>query len=416
MGIVEPFSEEIPSLVVRTAHFAHDDKLLEFLDEEAPLFFEHETFGLVGQGTALEKNFAGGTRFSEAGRWWNQLVEKAEVTDPLGRPGTGLSAFARFAFSDVSTRQSTLVIPRTIVGRDSQGSWITTIDNPDGSPRAFGIKTRDKSPVDWIETPLRALSFTEAAAEAIRLIQGLSLEKVVLGRQITAQSSQPIFVQALLDYLSTTHPKTYRFAFEFLVGASPEMLSRVIDNHLFIEVLAGSAPKSGEVPSNKAPSETLLSQEKDLLEHELAVSSVVDVLRSIADLEVSVGEASILGLRDVLHLSTSIKCSSARQLNGLDLLAKLHPTASVAGTPREQALRVIRELEGVDRGYFAGPVGWLDAKGNQEFVLALRSAELSSDRKKITAFAGAGIVHDSVPSKEFDETTLKFKTIQDYFV
>jgi menaquinone-specific isochorismate synthase len=198
-----------------------------------------------------------------------------------------------------------------------------------------------------------------------------------------------------------------------LVGASPETLASIRGGTLSATVLAGSTGRGVNPDDDQRQAEELAQSTKDLDEHEYAVSSAVQSLEQSGFGPVVADEPRALKLKNLWHLATDIKSEVPPGLTAFDVLGTLHPTAAVAGTPTDAALSLINQLEPFDRGFFGGPVGWCDSQGNAEFAIALRCAQLSDDRKTITAHAGAGIVANSIPEKELLETDLKFLPIID---
>lgn len=205
--------------------------------------------------------------------------------------------------------------------------------------------------------------------------------------------------------LISRFPGCHVFRVADLVGASPELLVRRTAERMDSLVLAGSAPSFVDEDQATSAARTLMDSDKDRWEHELAVRSVRDPLVGIGA-EVDVRDTpEILRLANVQHLATAVTATVPAGWDALHLAELLHPTAAVGGTPTDAAVRVIEELEGMDRGRYAGPVGWMDGRGDGEFAIALRCAELSGARARL--FAGAGIVAGSLPEAELDETRLK---------
>jgi isochorismate synthase len=197
-----------------------------------------------------------------------------------------------------------------------------------------------------------------------------------------------------------------------IVGASPELLVSRHGREVRSNPLAGSAPRSGDPDEDRANAEALTSSSKDREEHAIVVDAVAEILRPRCEELIWDREPVLRATPNVWHLSTSFRGSLRDPApTALDLVAALHPTPAVAGTPTERALAAIDQLEPFDRGRYAGPVGWVDANGDGEWAIALRCAELCGDRA--TLYAGAGIVADSDPERELDETEPKFRSFLD---
>ena len=237
-------------------------------------------------------------------------------------------------------------------------------------------------------------------AMAARLREGAA-DKAVMARDMTVRCSRGFDERFLLERLSDLYPSTWRFSVDSLVGASPEMLIAARGGTVSSRVLAGTC-KPGE-------GQALASSAKDLREHELASESVSSILQRLC-LDVRAQGPFLLALPNVTHLATDIHARlGAAHL--LDLVAALHPTAAVCGTPRDAAMRLIEELEDTERGRYSGPVGWVDTAGDGEFAIALRCGLASGTRLRL--FAGAGIMPDSDPDLELTETEAKMRPLLD---
>ena len=235
---------------------------------------------------------------------------------------------------------------------------------------------------------------------AARLREGTA-DKAVMARDMTIRCPHGFDERFLLERLSDLYPSTWRFCVDSLVGASPEMLIAAAGGTASSRVLAGTC-KPGE-------GQALASSAKDLREHALASESVSSILERLC-LDVRAQGPFLLTLPNVTHLATDIHARlGAAHL--LDLVAALHPTAAVCGTPRDAAMRLIEELEDTERGRYSGPVGWVDTAGNGEFAIALRCGLASGTRLRL--FAGAGIMPDSDPDLELTETEAKMRPLLD---
>lgn len=405
----------IPALRVVSEEFSSSHDLVAYLDAEAPLLFQRQQRGIVGQGVALEAHFDGPHRFSEASAWWQSVRAAATIINPIGRPCSGLVGFAQFSFAPHSSRTSRLVIPSIVVGRDEEGWWVTRIGEAAGDPVVSSEALDSHPTVAWESSPVSEDTYVRNVETLTAEMGRSALHKVVLARQLVGTSSQPLSLQRAVDALATAYPDTHLFAMGGFVGASPETLASIRDNTLSLRVLAGSAARGTDPDSDAHHATMLATSTKDLDEHEYAVNSAVDSLAH-AGLSAVVAESPhALKLPNLWHLATDIHAHLPDGTCALDIVGALHPTAAVAGTPTERALDAIAQHEPFDRGYFAGPIGWLDGEGNAEFAIALRCAELSDDRTRVIAHAGAGIVKDSDPSSELLETTLKFRPIVDAF-
>jgi menaquinone-specific isochorismate synthase len=214
----------------------------------------------------------------------------------------------------------------------------------------------------------------------------------------------------LLSRLAERFPGCYTFACAELVGATPELLIRRTGDRIDSLVLAGTTARGTDAADDQARAAALLGSAKDREEHSYAAEMVRDALAPLcAELSVA-AVPELLTLSNVLHLASPVHGRLDGERSVLDVLAALHPTPAVGGTPTAVAMDLIRELEVMDRGRYAGPVGWIDGRGDGEWGIALRCAEIDGARARL--FAGCGIVADSDPRAELAEAQTKFRAMQ----
>ncbi|PVZ96339.1 isochorismate synthase [Amnibacterium flavum] len=392
------------------------EHLLQHTSSTHPLVWIRRGEGFVGWGEALRWEFSGPDRFTRAATLWRETVAASTVTDPVSLPGTGLVAFAAFAFSPSSSRTSTLIVPRIVVGSRGGRTWVTTIDPADGTDEATATATPvDDSDLALSFTPgaMSADAYRSAVADAIGRIEAGEVEKVVLARDLVSPISPGADLRGPLAKLAMGYPDCWTFAVDGLIGSSPEMLVRVASGTLQARVLAGSTARGATAAEDTAAALALVTSEKDRDEHGFAVRSV---LRAFAPHTSSLVASEIpfaLKLPNLWHLASDVEGCLADSSNSIDLIDAAHPTAAVAGSPTAAAISIIDELEPFDRGRYAGPVGWIDEEGNGEWAVALRCAQV--DVGTLTAYAGAGIVAGSVPASELAETAMKFRPVVDAF-
>jgi menaquinone-specific isochorismate synthase len=392
-------------------------QLIPFLDSRDPLLWLRKGEGIAGLGEALRLDFSGPDRIADASAAWRETVAAATVRDDVRTPGTGLVAFGTFAFDDESTATSTLIVPEVIIGRRGNRSWITRItrtgeptETARPRPTAFGDEYR----LTLLPGTLSPDGYRSAVASAVDRIREHGLSKVVLARDLRGHLPLESDLRRALVELALGYPDCWTFAVDGLVGSSPETLVRVHHGTVTARVLAGTISRGGDAASDKAAAAELTASAKDQGEHSFAVTSVMDALRPhSADLAAS-DEPFTLKLPNLWHLATDIAGMLSDGSSSLDLAASLHPTAAVAGTPRDDAIALIRELEPFDRGRYAGPVGWVGGDGDGEWAIALRCAQVTPTGD-LTAYAGAGIVADSDPERELAETIMKFRPIVEAF-
>jgi menaquinone-specific isochorismate synthase len=390
--------------------------LLPLADPHRPLLWLRRGDGMVGLGEALRLEFTGPQRFTEARAAWRAIAERAEVADEVGVPGSGLIAFGTFAFADSSATTSVLIVPRVVLGRRGDRAWVTRIDGLDGtdapvpSPRRRGDEYR----LAFAPGAMTPDGYRAAVDLALGRIADGEVEKVVLARDIQARLPRFADLRLAIGELTAGYPDCWNFAVDGFLGASPETLVRVASGTVGARVLAGSAPRGADKESDSAIAAALVASEKDRAEHGFAVQSVLDALEPHTAELTANPTPFPLKLPNLWHLASDVTGRLPQGATSLDLLSALHPTAAVAGTPREAALAMIRELEPFDRGRYAGPVGWVSASGDGEWAVGLRSAQLDADGT-LTAYAGAGIVAGSDADRELNETRLKMRPIVEAF-
>jgi menaquinone-specific isochorismate synthase len=336
------------------------------------------------------------------------FFEDLEVDDEVGVSGTGPLAFASFTFDEAS-EGSVLTIPRVILGTRHSTAWVTTIGDEE-VPRFPNASDHLVPKIRYAGTSVGEIVWLEAVEAAIAEIRSGALQKVVLARDVQVWAEESFDVRALAGRLTRRFPECYTFVNDGLVGATPELLARRTGTTIESLVLAGSARRSGDDAEDEAIGKELLESLKDTHEHRLALDSVVERLGAICSALHVDTEPWLLKLANVQHLATSISGTLDDDRTVLEIVGLLHPTASVCGTPAHAALEVIRTLEKVDRGRYAGPIGWTDAHGHGEFGLALRCADVHGTRARL--WAGNGIVDASVPEAELEETRLKLRAVQ----
>ena len=369
--------------------------------------------GLVGWGEAAQVTLpAGNDRFTAGGKWLREVFDGARVRDDVGVHGTGLIAFGSFTFDDCSDG-SVMSVPRVVLGRDGTGlAWLTVITRAGdaGGEDSQPSQPADPGAIQWRDGALPGPQWEQAVAEAVRRISRGDLRKVVLARDVYATAERPIDPRTLLRRLSGRYPECYTFACDGFIGATPELLIRREGDEVRSLVLAGTMPRGGSAEEDSRLAAALMASAKEAEEHRYAADSVRRVLTPLCDpLDVSPGP-QLLTLPNVHHLATRVVGRLATDRSALALAAALHPTAAVGGDPTEVAVEVIRELECMDRSRYAGPVGWMDAHGNGEWGIGLRSAQLSGNQARL--FAGGGIVAGSDPAAELAETTSKLRPMR----
>ena len=397
----------MPRLIpVTSARLGEHLPLLDLLTDDAPLSWVRGGDGLVGWGSYAKTAVSGVNRFADARKWWHQQLEKFAISDSVHLSGTGPVLFASFSFDP--DEESVLVIPKIVVGMRNGSSWITWIgDQPQPALQEEKEILADAE-FNWGDGSLSPAEWQLRVAKAIDEIEKTELEKVVLARDLIVNSHRPIDARKILRNLGAEYPSTWIFAVDGLVGATPELLLRLSRGMVTSRVLAGTISKTGNDEKDLALAASLARSSKDLEEHEYAVRSVADALDPLCT-STNVPESPfVLHLANVMHLATDVTgalIESKKSVDAFTILEKLHPSAAVCGTPTEIAAKLINDIEGMPRGRYAGPVGWLDARGDGELGIALRCGQISGNELRI--FAGCGIVAGSDPEREYAESQAK---------
>ena len=431
--------------------------LPSFLVRDDVLCWTRREAGLVGFGEIARFTATGPDRFLEADIWWRHLVLEADVTDSVDCPGTGPVAFGSFAFSKVSTHRSRLIVPEIVVGVRDGRAWLTQLTFDDGELTEAGAlaaleRWLEADPLDaWsdgsevttaavglpldnhrggggtanpaadVVPKLETGSLSEhdwmaAVAAGVAEIRTGKLEKLVLARDIVATIPEGVNAAEILRQLASRYRECWTYGVDGLVGSTPEMLIQVEGRTAQARVLAGTLDRRDAEGMDGSPLEfaerVLAGSEKQRHEHEIAIQSLTTQLAPFSEAMNAHSEPFILELPNVWHLASDVK-AELTEVEGhvptcLALINALHPTAAVCGTPTTVAGALIRKLEHMDRGPYAGPVGWLDAAGNGEWGIALRGAVVEAP-DTVRLYAGCGIVEGSRPEAELAETWAKFR-------
>lgn len=375
-----------------------------------------------------------------------------DAEDPAGGPAPGPLLLGGFAF-DAGGAQGAweafgdglLVLPRVLYGEVAGRTWVTVnavvrcdddagqaataaaralaaaaSEGSSGEPGAGGphgpgcpAESPAGSGAALLEEVPPKEQWLAAVARAAAAIGTGRLEKAVLARSVHLASRAGFDLGAALRYLETHYPACYVFAFtrqgQCFLGATPERIVRKVRGMVKAACLAGSAPRGATPREDERLGRWLLADAKNRAEHRIVLRAVVESLAPVCT-DLAAGDTVLRRLANVQHLYTPVTGRAADGVDVLDLVARVHPTPAVAGHPREAALALIREQEGWDRGWYAGPVGWMDAAGDGEFAVALRSALVCG--REAVLFAGCGIMGDSDPESEYQESTLKLRPMR----
>ena len=412
--------QETGRLLVRTVAVPDPGDLLERIPRPDVVAWVHHGAGLAGWGEAVRVTLpAGEDRFTAGEKWLRSVFDGCDVDDRVRVRGSGPVAFGTFTF-DASSDGSALIVPRVVLGRDGLGqAWLTTVTEPGEATNTGWPPPTDSEPTEptglrWREGSLTGARWEDAVAEAVAVIKAGGLRKVVLARDVFGTAAEPIDARVLLHRLAARYPDCFTFACDGMIGATPELLVRREGRQVSALVLGGTLPRGADRAEDDALGAELLASAKNHEEHAYAVASIRDALQPLCEaLEVEARPA-LLKFPNLQHLGTRIRgtlADAGTPKSALALAAAMHPPAAVCGTPTAAALELIRDLEHMDRERYAGPVGWIDAEGNGEWGIAIRSGQLSGRTARL--FAGCGIVAGSQPAAELAETLVKLQPMRD---
>jgi isochorismate synthase len=392
-----------------------------------------EGIAMVAAGEAWSLHAAGAARFDEARNAWRDALGSA-VVDPGTAPFEAPVALGAFAFRPADDARSRLpdadlAVPRFLFASHRDGAWLTVsvrvAADTDVESEAAAVERELASltlpPGQRTETQAtpcqpeagERTAWEAAVASLLAEIESARAEKVVLARTMRLQAEGAIDVANALRRLAPRYGSCTLFAFRrdgrCFLGATPERLLRVQDGVVNVDGLAGSISRGRDEAEDRELASKLLHDPKELHEHRVVVSAIEEALAPLcAGVEVA-PTPRIVSYANVHHLYTPV---SALALPGQDIfefVERLHPTPATGGQPREAALELIAKYETFDRGWYAGPCGWVDAGGNGEFVVAIRSALVEGG--EATLYAGCGIVAGSEPAREYDESIVKLRAM-----
>lgn len=367
-----------------------------------------EGFVALGEAARFETDFP-----DAADVWWAEVASHIDHDSELpGAYATGPLAVGSFTFDpDRSDERSVLIVPEVVIGKRDGQCWMTTIGDRHGSldlpPNGEPLVA--PSGLEILQGSTSERIWLDIVGEVISLIRTGEVDKVVLARDLVARASGPIDPRWLVNRLINRYPTCWTYLVDGLVGATPELLIRRQGGLATSRVLAGTVSLDPQNTDALVKAAQLATSSKDVAEHEFAVESVARALAPYCAAMNVPETPSVLPLPNVLHLATDITGVTEPGTSALALAAALHPSAAVCGTPTFAAREVISELESMDRGRYAGPVGWVDSSGDGEWAIALRGGQIQPESpSEIQLFAGCGLVSDSDPEAELAETKAKF--------
>jgi len=389
----------------------------------------------VGIGAALEYNAQGDRRFQETEEWYQQVIHHAVKNRIIY--GTGPLMIGGFSFSDkvqsVGEWQhfpsAGFFIPRYLFTEKDDQAWLTINMHLRSGFSKDEMLNRLKNDLQILlfsqekqDTPdlkiLQKVSdhrgdWLQAAREIIDRIRAGHVDKVVLSRTLNIILNKILEPAILLKKLYAN--RTYGFVFaieregDCFLGATPERLVKRDGEHLYVDCLAGTDRRGRTAAEDEAIGQSLLQDSKNLAEHRFVVESIIETMQAFCETISAPGYPRLVKTESVQHLYTPVRGQMKKTASLFKVIGSLHPTPAMGGSPRERALAMIGELEPHERGWYAAPVGWTDGFQYGDFAVGIRSVLLSG--QKLRLFAGCGIVKDSKPDQEYEETEMKFRPI-----
>jgi salicylate biosynthesis isochorismate synthase/menaquinone-specific isochorismate synthase len=396
---------------------------------------ERQGSAIAALGAARTLEARGPKRFDELARRWRQLVATAVADEAGSPPGSGLIAVGGFAFSDDGCGSpawegyapASLVVPElSVARRDSVVTLTRNVDvAPDDTLDALMGRLRqlheqdlpllDPAPTGTYEvrSVMPPSHYEEAVARAVDRIKAGELQKVVLAREVQVNAPTTHDPAAVFGVLREAFGACYLFAVgrgdATFIAASPELLVRREGQRATTVALAGSTRRSADPAVDDHLGEQLLRSDKDREENAIVARRIAATLRPHAVWVTVSPDPAVVRVANIQHLARPIRAQLTSPIDAVELAGILHPTPAVGGEPRAVAERLIPALEGLDRGWYAGPIGWTDASGDGEFCVALRCALLRGARA--SCYAGCGIVRDSNPAAELAESEIKLEAL-----
>lgn len=391
-----------------------------------------EDFFMVGIGTTYIME-ATENRFAETDEQWRRVKEDAFIHDPYQKPGTGLVAMGGMAFDPEKDRSplwkkfsdSEFTVATYMLTKYNNQFYVTTnvrVSKDDYADKLVAKINNDldlllngpamvSRKTDLIEkVEIEPDKWKQTVDLATKQIKTSNIEKIVLSREIRVKLNQQAEIATVLHDLLVTQTNSYVFAFErgedCFVGATPERLIKIENEQFFSTCLAGTAPRGRTTEEDKALANQLFRDEKNRSEHDFVVKMIKHAISPYCtNIEVP-NEPVIYPLKNLQHLFTPVSAKVNRNVSIFDIVGKLHPTPALGGLPRQESLQFIRDHEVLDRGWYGAPIGWLDHNNNGEFAVAIRSGLIQGAEASL--FAGCGVVRDSDPEAEYEETNIKF--------
>jgi menaquinone-specific isochorismate synthase len=355
-----------------------------------------------------------------ASRDAKEFLASIQIDDSVKAPGSGPVLIGSIPFDSQELHE--FVLPKILVCKSEDGRcWVTAVDIEEIElahvfeshvSEEFISSSSTTSSSYTVAPGVEIDTYLQAVTVARDAVRSGTITKAVIARDVIVTSTNPIDIRAVLLRLRNSFGTSYQFSIDGFVGASPELLVSILDGEVSSHPLAGTAPRTGDPTTDNDIATALLSSTKNQIEHRIVIDAVHDTLLpwcSYLDWE---PEASIVAVANVQHLGTHMSGRLSEPfLHILDAVYALSPTPALGGFPRDKALQLISDVEGMSRGRYGGAVGWFDSKGNGVWAVAIRCAEYSNNNMNARLFAGGGIVADSDPLSELAETQAKLQAM-----
>lgn len=393
-----------------------------------------KTFTLVGLGHAyVLQNNAENNRYEEIEREWKELTKNIVREEQEPQP----ILFGGFSFDpenevvsewgDFPQSYFSVATFQLVIQNDKTYVSIHLITDDESSAATFDYlrKERDQlihaAQVKELKTYVKPKmvnyyepnkeKYLQSIEQVTNLIKQKQAEKVVIARALQLQFEQTVSSPQVLSQIMNEQPESYLFGMEreslLFFGASPERLVKVNGGEAYSACVAGSIRRGSTSEEDQELGNRLLNDSKNLGEHQYVVDMIADIFANNCTTYKVPKHPKLLKIRDIQHLFTPVEGKLSADASILQLVKSLHPTPALGGVPRNRAMEIIRNVEPMNRGLYAAPIGWIDAEGNGEFAVAIRSAALINNQAYL--YAGGGIVEDSTPISEYEETLVKFR-------
>jgi len=416
--------------------------LYRFLEKSADLklprtFWSsaNEDFQMAGAGHAFElSDKASSSRYEQVEQEWHALLSDAVIYNPYHVSGTGVVALGGFSFDPLKPQTklwenfpcSHFSIPSYILTH-AEGDYYLTLNRFIRTDETYAVvleqlqdhrqallnnaeNKRDGSALHiQRKTEIDPEQWKETIKKATDVMKNTAVDKIVLAREVRLHFNQSANIPDILKRLVDTQPNTYVFGYEMgedcFLGATPERLVKVKDDEVLSTCLAGTAPRGETMEEDEQIADNLFRDPKNREEHDYVVQMIRNTMEAYCtDVNVP-SEPAVHQYKTLQHLYTPVRAKLKKNHRIFSIISGLHPTPALGGTPRQEALAFIRENELLDRGWYGAPIGWMDSNNHGEFAVALRSALIQKDEASL--FAGCGIVENSIPESEYEETNIK---------